>query len=393
MSFGPVAMRRSASRWFWLVFWGLMVLAVVVHGPALFSPLALDDYTQRAMIEGRLTPARGPANLFALTDDTNRASLFDRGVLPWWADANLKTKFLRPLPSALVWLDFKLSGYAGFYPHLHSFAWWAAAVLGAHVLFRRLFRSRTAYIATLFFALSPAHTVPIWWLANRNVLVTVAIGTWALAYHASWRESGRSRDALVTCLLWTATMLTGEYALCLAGYVIAIEIVRRDERLPRRLLGISAFAAPAGAYLIVHWALGFGVHGSAMYRNPIDDFGGYVGGAPRAIGILLGSAWLGIDETWSATASAETLAFLLASAAAAIAVAWRIAVRAMEAREQARATWLLIGSFLRSPSHCRGPAVRPCSRRRGVGCRRTTGDHRRRHVESVRDPIRTNPGT
>src|SRR5215510_1555900 len=119
----------------------LVLLAALVCGAfanraALRGPLALDDFAQRAMAEGKLTPGRGPFNLYDFVADDNRAALMDRGAIPWWSDPRLVIRFLRPLPSVFVWLDHRLFGYSTFAPHLLSFLWWAAAVLAAHALYR-----------------------------------------------------------------------------------------------------------------------------------------------------------------------------------------------------------------------------------------------------------------
>jgi len=39
--------------------------------------------------------------------------------------------------------------------HLHSFAWWIAAVFAANALYRRVFAVRPTTLATAIFALSP----------------------------------------------------------------------------------------------------------------------------------------------------------------------------------------------------------------------------------------------
>jgi hypothetical protein len=84
----------------------LFGIAVVSRIPALSAPIALDDYAQRGLIEGRLVPARLPWNLYDFIDSDNRAELVDRGIVQWWSDTEGSvTRFLRPIPSLLVWLD------------------------------------------------------------------------------------------------------------------------------------------------------------------------------------------------------------------------------------------------------------------------------------------------
>jgi hypothetical protein len=333
--------------WVHVLFWMAIAIAIVSRVPSLRAPVALDDFAQRAMIEGKLTVHRLPWNLYDFVDTDNHSSLVDRGIIPWWSDTpGHKARFLRPLPSLLVWLDFQLAGYDGFLPHLHSLLWWGLAVFGAHAFYRRLFGGRAALFCTAVFAVSPGHTVPIFWLANRNVLVTIAIGVWALSKYLRWREQSLPRDGWVSLALWFATLLTGEYALCFIGYVAAIELFRRRESIAQRLKATAPFTIPLIAYLGLRAVLGYDIRQSAFYRNPLEDPAAYLLGAPRALTVLLGSAWFGFDDLTLASTSAQTLALTGTALAVAAAIAFWKAARRLSDEKRDRLTWLFLGSFL-----------------------------------------------
>ncbi len=323
-----------------------IVVAVIVHLPALRVPLAADDFVQRAMVAGKAGAPRGPLNLYDFVGDDNRAAFLDRGAIAWWNDANVTIRFLRPLPSLLVWLDDALFGDRAFYPHVHSLLWWGAAVFGAYWLFRRTLSYRAAVFATAVFALSACHTIPILWLANRDALVTAAIGAWALGIHVRWRDDNLGRDAALSGLAWAATMLTGEYALSFAGYVLAMELFRHRETIRRRLVGVATFAVPAAVYLAARAARGYDVRGSGFYRNPLEHPGSFLLGAPRATAVLLGSAFCGIDERLSAPASSGKLAVIGAGAGLAIALSLSIARRTGDLAEGRAAARMTIGALL-----------------------------------------------
>src|ERR1022692_2578414 len=123
---------------------GILTAGAAVNRAAVRATFALDDFARRAMIEGTLTLRRGPFNLYDLVADDNRAALLDRGVIPWWSDPRLTVRFLRPLPSFLIWIDHQLFGYGALGPHVLSFAWWAAAVLAAYMLYRTVTEKRAA---------------------------------------------------------------------------------------------------------------------------------------------------------------------------------------------------------------------------------------------------------
>jgi hypothetical protein len=76
--------RRSWTSGVLLI--GILAAGAAVNRAALHATFALDDFTQRAIIEGTLTPRRGPFNLYDLIADDNRAALLDRGVIPWWSE-------------------------------------------------------------------------------------------------------------------------------------------------------------------------------------------------------------------------------------------------------------------------------------------------------------------
>ncbi|HEY8040027.1 MAG TPA: hypothetical protein VIF15_09550 [Polyangiaceae bacterium] len=330
---------QTARRW---LLGGVVALAVLVHLPALWAPFMLDDYAQASMAEGKFGPARSPFNLYDYIDDADRPGLFEHGAIPWWTHPRLVVRFFRPLSSALVWLDHQAFGRHAVWQHLHSLLWWAVATLGVHTLLRRSFPRRAAFFGTLAFALAPCHAVPLVWLANREALVSTALGTWALVAYASWREGRRGKDGLASLALFSLAVLAGEYTLCFAGYVLAIELVRR-ERFGRRLLGLSTFAAPAAAYVVAHVLLHYDAHGSGFYRNPLHDFGAYALGAPRRLAILSGAAWLGTDDSWTAS-SWWQLSLLGAGTLAILAlVVWRV-IRGLGDDERRRALWMLLGS-------------------------------------------------
>lgn len=328
-----------------VLLWVLAGLALAVHVQSLGAPFMLDDYAQAAMTEGRFGPVRSPLDLYDYIDDANRTSLFSSGAIPFWTDRHLVVRFLRPLASALRWLDHRGFGRHPFWQHAHSLLWWALATWAVHALLRRCFRPRPALFGTMAFALAPSHAMPLVWLANREVLVSTALGTWGLLAYLKWREGRRIEHGLAALGLFSVAVLAGEYTMCFAGYVAAMELVQRRESIWRRLLGIAVFALPAAAYVTAHIALGYDAHGSGFYRNPLHDVGMYARGMPRRLAILLGAAWLGTDDTWTASRW-WALAVLGVGTVALLSVPLVRVVRGLDDEERRRATWMLGGSVL-----------------------------------------------
>jgi hypothetical protein len=287
-----------ATAWRKQLLGAAIVLAVGVHLPALFAPLLFDDFAQAAMAEGRFQPSRGPFDFYDYIDAKDRDDLLASGDLPWWSDRQLTVRFLRPLASALRWADYRLFGQRVAWHHLHSLLWWGLAVAGVHALLRRSFARRAALLGTAIFSVAVCHVAPLAWLADRVALTSLAIGTFALLSYLRWREGARARDGLASLFLFSLAFLAGEYATCFGGYVLAVELTRRRESWRRRILGLAPFALPAAVYVAVHLALHYGTHGGGFYRDPLSDALAYAQGVPRRLAVLLGVAWLGVDDAW-----------------------------------------------------------------------------------------------
>ncbi len=335
--------RRKTARTLFLAYIGACLLAFV---PAVATPFFLDDYLHAAMVEGTFPTHRSAFDLYDFVDDSDRAAMLDRGLLPWWTHPQLTIRFFRPLSSALLFADHKLFGPHPFPMHLHSLAWWVIAVLGARRLFVRWFSPRAAMLATAAFAISPCHAMPLGWLANREVLLSLAFGTFALGALARFRDDGRMRDALTALVLFALALAGGgEYALCFGGYVLAIDVVRRRDRLARRLASYLPFALPALAYLAARARLGYGTAGSGFYSDPLHDPGAFVRKLPWRATALFADGWLTADasylETWQKWAVA---AFVIAFAVG-LAIAVRRAFAALAPERRTTASWLALGSL------------------------------------------------
>jgi hypothetical protein len=339
--------RQNAQRLALIAYVGITLLAFL---PALATPFFLDDHLHAAMVKGTFPVARSPIDLYDFVADDDRAAMLDRGFLPWWTHPQLTIRFFRPLSSVLLYADHRLFGDNAGAMHLHSLAWWVAAVLGARALFRRWFSPRVALIASIVFAVSPCHAMPLGWLANREALLSLAFGTFALGAFSRWRDGGAVKHALLAALFFALALLGGgEYALCFGGYVLAIDRARAAElreSLGRRLLGLVPFAVPAAAYLWVRAHLGYGTLGSGFYSDPLHDPVMFLSKAPWRATALVANGWLTLDaayvnawEKWSVFAAVVLIGVL----------GW-VAIKRTFARlptaERRTARWLLLGSFL-----------------------------------------------
>lgn len=346
----PVDVMRPMRQAFdrpWMGVAIIVLFAIVIFFPALRSPFISDDYLHASMVDGTFPGKRGIFDLYDFINDTDRAVLAERGMITWWADPHLEIRFFRPLASALRWGEHLLLGRNTFLLHLHSFAWWLATVLAARALFRRTLAPRATNLATFIFALAPCHVTPLAWLANREALMSLAFGTFALNAYVSYRERGAFRHGTAALVLFALALFSGEYALSFAGFVLAVEVALFRESFLRRAVGLVPFALPAIVYLGVRAALGYGSRGSGFYTDPLRDPIRFLSLMPRRFVTLLANAWMSLDyETLDSTAPAWLLFVLFAAGVPFVVTAMRRVVVTLDSPSRRWFAVFVIGSLL-----------------------------------------------
>jgi hypothetical protein len=277
-----------------------VALGVVLRWPALDGGFREDDFVQRATLEGAFPIARGPLDLFwfsGATDAESRA-LQDAGYLPWWRAPELRLAMLRPLSSALVWLDYAAFGADAWWQHAHSLAWWALLIASAGLLLGRLFSPAIAGVAVVLYALDETHAIPVAWLANRSTLLATAFGFLAIVSHVRWREDAWRPGAWWSALAATFALGAGEYALGVLAFVLAYELCagRGDARARARAL--LPVGIPCAAYLATRATLGYGVRDSGFYVDPLD-LTEFAPVAARRIPAFVADLVLGVPSQWA----------------------------------------------------------------------------------------------
>jgi hypothetical protein len=339
---------RNGRVWQWLTVVAIAGGAAMRLG-ALRTPFVADDFAQRAMLHGRYPVHRSPIDLYNFADGStaDTQALLDGGALPWWSHAHVKYAMLRPLSSALVWLDDALFGSSSFAAHAHSLLWWAfASSAVAWVLFSVL-PARTAALGTLLFVLDEGHTWPVAWLANRNALVSLAFGALALGAYVRWREQRVPRHAAIASAAFALSCLGGEMGLCLGGYVIAYEIVVARGQGRHRAIGLLPALVPFAAYVVLYRALGRGAFGSDVYIDPTSEPAAFARVAiPRMLALMSDLLASTPAEQWNERGSLAPVSRVVVPAAVLIVGAFIGAVRRLDDRAAAHARWLLLGAPL-----------------------------------------------
>src|SRR5262245_20285001 len=104
-----------------------LALGTWLFWPTLRAGLFADDFLAVAMVDGQFSAPRAPLDLFDFADGSARdvAGAQRLGSVPWWAPDGFRIAFLRPLSSALWYVDRALFGDAVWAYHAHSIAAWA----------------------------------------------------------------------------------------------------------------------------------------------------------------------------------------------------------------------------------------------------------------------------
>jgi hypothetical protein len=299
---GQPASRVEHRRY--LVF--LLVVALIgiaLRWSAVPVGLMSDDFVHLAMLSDSY-PGKGyvPFDLYAFL---RRGELLvahvEHGTAPWWSVPELHGTVLRPLASALVWLDHTLAPGQVKLWHLHSILWFAASIIALGLAARRLVPRSIAIVAVLLYTCDAGMASPLAWLANRCVLTCATFGFLAIWAHLEWRDPDahtplwlRRRGGVIVGVLMAACISAGEYGLGALAYVGAWELFVGQGSARQRLLALVPALIPVLAYLCAHKLLGYGTFGADVYADPFHSPSGYAKLAIKRIPKLIAAAFWSI---------------------------------------------------------------------------------------------------
>lgn len=273
----------------------LALLAVLLTLPALWIGWQLDDHYLRMIMLGRAENLPGPLEAFVFLDgdpEVNRLYT-EFGVLPWWTVEDFRISFLRYVSLLSSWLDYSLWPGSAVLMHLHSLLWLGSVIALATHLYRRLIgpEGLAAGLAALLYAVDEAHSAPAAWLANRNALVATCFGLLCLIAHDRWRRGRDPRWALLSVLFLALGLASGELALATAGYLAAYALFLDPAPPGRRFASLLPAGIVLGAWAGIYRLLGFGVHGSGLYLDPLGDPAAFLRACVDRAPLLLMGQW------------------------------------------------------------------------------------------------------
>ena len=254
-----------------------VALGVVLVSTSLTCGLAADDWFHRLVLLG--SDALGgihhrPLDLFVFSNGDPRVghAQQESGMLAWWADPSTAIAYFRPLSALTHWADYRLWPNSPWAMHAQNIAWFAAALALLSRVYQRFFAAPwIAALALLLYAVDDAHGFVVSWVANRNALITLALGLCVLLLHDRGRRDGDSRAARTAPIVFVIALLAGESAVAVGGYLLAYALFVDLAPGRQRFASIVPYAVGFALWRAAYAALGYGTHGSGLAVDPAAD--------------------------------------------------------------------------------------------------------------------------
>jgi hypothetical protein len=334
----------------------VIALALGIACLSLNAGFDADDRTFRVLLRDGITPSY---DLFHFSGDTpaRNLALVRTGILPWWTNPELKLHLLRPLTSLAFTLDCAVFGRHPLGYHLHSLAWFAALLVAARLILRRVLPGPVGVFALVVFSLRAGNAYPYAWVSARHILVAAVPALFALYAHVRARLDGWAPGRWLAPLLFVVALTGGEAALAIAPFWVTFAFF--EGRRTRDWKGAIGGAAPvtllAVLYLAAYHALGGGARGNSDYHDVLLAPGELLRVAVVRIPLLLSDALLGVPVGDIREGRPLAIVVLGLCAVGFCALYWKLA-RALSEAERASLAWLVTGSIASLPMGLPGPA-------------------------------------
>ena len=268
----------------------LAFVACIIMLPALKAGLLMDDFVQRLVL---VKPSQLPERLYETghvpdNPGTLSAAVFDLfgfnrssqkmkqyrnyGLLPWWVHKDLRVSLWRPLTALTHWLDYQLFPNSPAFMHAHNILWFSAVIFLVAIVYRQLMPvTWLAGLAALLYLLDESTYFPVMFIANRGFIVSIFFAVLTILAHHWWRRARSLAAAIGAQFLLLLSLLSNEAGVTTFAYLLAYELVLDESRWTRRALSIVPAVSVIILWRIVYEALGYGVFGSGLYLDPLNE--------------------------------------------------------------------------------------------------------------------------
>lgn len=338
-------------------------IALVLATPTVFSPLILDDHVIAMKAKDAFASGAGWVGflndcfVFAKPDSGTTSAVAERLFGAWWAPPEYRFAFWRPVSAGTHLLDQLLWPGNSVAMHLHNLAWFVALLFALNRLYRRFLSPRIASLALALYAWDDARGFVLAWVANRNALVAGVFGICTLIAHDRWRRDRWRTGAWLAPMLFAVDLLSAEMSVASFAYLLGHALFLERGSIGRRILPLLPYLAILMAWQAVYVAAGYGIEGSGIYIQPLQEPLRYAMKLFERAPILLLGQLTPIDSSfWGMLPFAmKTVVFL-----AALAVGFVVGqvVWARVARDPQVRFWLVGATLSLAPISATGPADR-----------------------------------
>lgn len=256
--------------------WHLAAVAILFTTPTLFLGFHLDDFVGR-YIYSDLPDARKLYEImsagFGVTDGNPEHNhwLIEQGYAPWWTYPRLLIAMFRPVSLLAHWVDFRYLRDQAMLMHAENLFWFGVLVLSGTRFYRGILGPLVGGLAAFLYAFDHVHGFAIGFIANRNALITVALGFLALDLHHRARVAGRFVRLFPAAACYALSLLAGEMSLAALGYLVAHALFLDGGGRKERLFAMTPYLAVTVIWRGAYDALGYGAKFCGLYVDPGRD--------------------------------------------------------------------------------------------------------------------------
>jgi hypothetical protein len=333
----------------------ILALTLLLALPSIAVGFFGDDYILRAELSG-LSPIHPPAwdlYRFTGTDAADNKAVVAAGGLMWWSAPALHMHLVRPLGSLLFAFDVAAFGDAPLGYHLHSIVWYLLLVAAVSALFRRILPEGVSTLATLLFAINPAHVFPWGWAAARHATVATLFVVLALDLLMRARQRSWPAGNWLAALAFAFALAAGESGLGGVGYVVAYAAIGGGQGGAPGTSGAAArwrqvfpILTTSAIYLVLYMLAGGGAGHSDGYVAPTTSPIGFARLAVRRFPALLADAAIGLPADLALLLPPWPFALAAAISCGALFALYRAVRPGIPADLQGTLGWLLAGATL-----------------------------------------------
>lgn len=257
----------------------LMLVGFISTLPSLNIGFQFDDFYHRLILlnlvpTGLETSDASIWGLFTFLDgDPERTRLaIDQGIMPWWAQEEVKYAHWRPFAELTHFVDYLFWPNQPVLMHLqNSFCYALIIFLLAH-FYRPYIQSKLLWaLALLIFIFDSGHAIPVAWIANRNALWALIFSLLVLCLYQRYNSQGRILDYVLAMAALVLALLSSEMGVAVCAFLIAYALCVDDKGMFKGMMKILPFGLLTVVWIGLRSYLGFGAEASEVYTDPVTE--------------------------------------------------------------------------------------------------------------------------